>query len=219
MNVPEQLARIRRGCSEIISEAELSKKLEFSLKEKVPLRIKAGFDPTAPDIHLGHSVLLRKLRSFQDLGHTVIFLIGDFTARIGDPSGQNKARPPMSDEDVRRNAATYKSQVFKILDPDRTEVVFNNNWFAVMSTGNIFELLTHSTVSQILSRADFRKRISENVDVRASEFLYPLLLAYDSVHLKADVELGGTDQKFNLLLGRELQKDYGQQEQVVITLP
>lgn len=219
MNVPEQLARIRRGCSEIISEAELSKKLEFSLKEKVPLRIKAGFDPTAPDIHLGHSVLLRKLRSFQDLGHTVIFLIGDFTARIGDPSGQNKARPPMSDEDVRRNAATYKEQVFRILDPARTEIAFNNDWFSKMSIYGIFDLLKHSTVSQILARADFRKRMGENIDIKANEFLYPLLQAYDSVHLKADVELGGTDQKFNLLLGRELQKDYGQQEQVVITLP
>ena len=215
MNVSEQLARIRRGCSEIISEAELTKKLERG----VPLRIKAGFDPTAPDIHLGHSVLLRKLRSFQDLGHTVIFLIGDFTARIGDPTGQNKTRPPMSDEDIQRNAATYKEQVFRILDPARTEIAFNNDWFSKMSIYGVFDLLKHSTVSQILARADFRKRMGENIDIKANEFLYPLLQAYDSVHLKADVELGGTDQKFNLLLGRELQKDYGQEEQVVIMLP
>ncbi len=215
MSVSEQLARIRRGCSEIISEAELVRKLERGL----PLRIKAGFDPTAPDIHLGHSVLLRKLRLFQDLGHIVVFLIGDFTARIGDPTGQNKTRPLMSDEDVQRNAATYKEQVFKIIDPVRTETVFNNDWFSKMSIYGVFDLLKHSTVSQILARADFRKRMGENIDIKVNEFLYPLLQAYDSVHLKADIELGGTDQKFNLLLGRELQKDYGQEEQVVITLP
>lgn len=215
MSVSEQLARIRRGCSEIISEAELVRKLERG----VPLRIKAGFDPTAPDIHLGHSVLLRKLRLFQDLGHIVIFLIGDFTARIGDPTGQNKTRPPMSDEDIRKNAATYQDQVFKVLDPARTEIAFNNLWFSRMSIYGVFDLLKHSTVSQILARADFRKRMGENIDIKANEFLYPLLQAYDSVHLKADVELGGTDQKFNLLLGRELQKDYGQEEQVVIMLP
>lgn len=215
MSVSEQLARIRRGCSEIISEAELVRKLERG----VPLRIKAGFDPTAPDIHLGHSVLLRKLRLFQDLGHIVIFLIGDFTARIGDPTGQNKTRPPMSDEDIRKNAATYQDQVFKVLDPAKTEIAFNNQWFSRMSIYGVFDLLKHSTVSQILARADFRKRMGENIDIKANEFLYPLLQAYDSVHLKADVELGGTDQKFNLLLGRELQKDYGQEEQVVIMLP
>ena len=215
MNVSEQLARIRRGCSEIISEAELTKKLERG----VPLRIKAGFDPTAPDIHLGHSVLLRKLRSFQDLGHTVIFLIGDFTARIGDPTGQNKTRPPMSDEDIQRNAATYKEQVFRILDPAKTEIVFNNDWFSRMPLSDFSKLMHHGSVSQILAREDFQQRIKKGKDVRLNEFMYPLLQAYDSVHLKADAELGGTDQKFNLLLGRELQKDYGQEEQVVITLP
>ena len=219
MSVSGQLAKIKRGVSEIISEDELTKKLERSLESKVPLRIKAGFDPTAPDIHLGHSVLLRKLRLFQDLGHNVIFLIGDFTARIGDPSGQNKTRPTMSDADVRRNAATYQEQAFKILDPARTEIVFNNDWFSQMSMANILELLQHSTVSQILVRADFKKRMKEDADIRVNEFMYPILQAYDSVHLKADVELGGTDQKFNLLLGRQLQKDYAQIPQVVICLP
>ncbi len=215
MNVLEQLARIRRGCSEIISEAELVRKLERG----VPLRIKAGFDPTAPDIHLGHSVLLRKLRLFQDLGHIVIFLIGDFTARIGDPTGQNKTRPPMSDEDIRENAATYKEQVFRILDPARIEIAFNNDWFSKMSAADFSKLMRHGSVSQILAREDFHQRIKKGKDVRLNEFMYPLLQAYDSAHLKADAELGGTDQKFNLLLGRELQKDYGQEEQVVITLP
>lgn len=219
MDVSGQLDKLKRGCLELISEDELKHKLTQSNKTKIPLRVKAGFDPTAPDLHLGHTVLLSKLRQFQDLGHTVLFLIGDFTARIGDPSGQNKARPPMSDEDIKRNASTYKSQVYKILDPEKTEMVFNNDWFSKMSIFNIFELLQHSTVSQILARADFKKRIKENIDLRAHEFLYPLLQAYDSVYLKADVELGGIDQKFNLLLGRELQRDFGQQEQVVMMLP
>lgn len=215
----QQLARITRGCSEIITEEELKKKLAQSLAKKTPLKIKAGFDPTAPDIHLGHTVLLRKLRQFQELGHTVIFLIGDFTARIGDPTGQNKARPPMADEDIQRNAVTYKSQVFKILEPRKTEVVFNNEWFSRMPLQNIFELMKHASVAQTLARADFRKRLKENTDIRMSEFMYPLLQAYDSVHLKADIEIGGTDQKFNLLLGRELQTDFGQAPQVVMMLP
>lgn len=219
MDVSGQLDKLKRGCLELISEDELKHKLTQSSKTKIPLRVKAGFDPTAPDLHLGHTVLLSKLRQFQDLGHTVLFLIGDFTARIGDPSGQNKARPPMSDEDIKRNASTYKSQVYKILDPEKTEMVFNNDWFSKMSIFNIFELLQHSTVSQILARADFKKRIKENIDLRAHEFIYPLLQAYDSVYLKADVELGGIDQKFNLLLGRELQRGFGQQEQVVMMLP
>ncbi|MEK6567750.1 MAG: tyrosine--tRNA ligase [Candidatus Omnitrophota bacterium] len=214
-----QLAGIKRGASEIISIEELKNKLEVSVKESRPLKIKAGFDPTAPDLHLGHTVLLRKLRQFQDLGHTVIFLIGDFTARIGDPTGQNKSRPPMSDEEIKKNSSTYKSQVYKILDPAKTEVVFNNDWFSKMSIFDVIELLKHSTASQILARADFKKRIKQNIDIRAHEFIYPLLQAYDSVHLRADVELGGTDQKFNLLLGRELQRDFGQPEQVVIMLP
>ena len=214
-----QLAGIKRGASEIISIEELKNKLEISVKESRPLKIKAGFDPTAPDLHLGHTVLLRKLRQFQDLGHTVIFLIGDFTARIGDPTGQNKSRPPMSDEEIKKNSSTYKSQVYKILDPAKTEVVFNNDWFSKMSIFDVFELLKHSTASQILARADFKKRIKQNIDIRTNEFIYPLLQAYDSVYLRADVELGGTDQKFNLLLGRELQRDFGQPEQVVIMLP
>lgn len=214
-----QLDRIRRGTSEIISEAELKSKLSKSLKDKTPLRIKAGFDPTASDIHLGHTVLLRKLRQFQDLGHTVIFLIGDFTARIGDPSGQNKTRPALSDEEIRRNAATYQSQAFKVLNPSQTEVVFNNDWLSKMSISDVFELLRHSTVSQILARADFKKRLKDDIDIRANEFMYPLLQAYDSVYLKADVEVGGTDQKFNLLLGRELQRDFNHEEQVIIMLP
>lgn len=219
MDALGQLDKLKRGCLELISEDGLKHKLTQSNKSKTPLRVKAGFDPTAPDLHLGHTVLLSKLRQFQDLGHTVLFLIGDFTARIGDPSGQNKARPPMSDEDIKRNASTYKSQVYKILDPEKTEIVFNNDWFSRMSIFDIFELLKHSTASQILARADFKKRIKQNIDIRANEFIYPLLQAYDSVHLKADLEIGGTDQKFNLLLGRELQRDYGQEEQIIMLLP
>ncbi len=214
-----QLAGIKRGTSEIISIDELKLKLEASINQSRPLKIKAGFDPTAPDLHLGHTVLLRKLRQFQDLGHTVLFLIGDFTARIGDPTGQNKARPPMSDEDIKANASTYKSQVYKILDPAKTEVLFNNDWFSGMSVSDFSRLMRHGSVSQILAREDFQQRIKKGKDVRLNEFMYPLLQAYDSVHLKADVELGGTDQRFNLLLGRELQRDYGQPEQVVIMLP
>ena len=215
----DQLAGIKRGTSEIISLDELKDKLEVSFKESRPLRIKAGFDPTAPDLHLGHTVLLSKLRQFQDLGHTVLFLIGDFTARIGDPTGQNKARPPMSDEDIKRNASTYKSQVYKILDPEKTEIVFNNDWFSRMSIYELTALMRHASVSQIIAREDFQQRLKKQREIRINEFIYPLLQAYDSVHLKADIELGGTDQKFNLLLGRELQRDYGQPEQVVIMLP
>ena len=219
MDALGQLDTLKRGCAEIINEDELKHKLAQAAKNKSFLKIKAGFDPTAPDIHLGHSVLLRKLRHFQDLGHRVYFLIGDFTARIGDPTGQNKSRPTMSDEEIKENAATYKSQVFKILDHDKTEIVFNNDWFSKMTVYDIFELLRHSTAAQLFARADFKKRLKENIDIRANELLYPLLQAYDSVHLKADVEIGGTDQKFNLLLGRELQRDYGQQEQVIMMLP
>lgn len=214
-----QLARIRRGCAEIISEAELKNKLSRSLKDKTPLRIKAGFDPTASDIHLGHTVLLRKLRQFQDLGHTVIFLIGDFTARIGDPSGQNKTRPALSDEEIKRNAATYQSQAFKVLNPSQTEVAFNNDWFSKMPLSDMAKLMHYASVSQILAREDFQQRIKKRREIRLNEFIYPLLQAYDSVYIKADVEVGGTDQKFNLLLGRELQRDFHHEEQVIITLP
>ncbi len=220
MDVSAQLKILERGCGEVISKGELSNKLAFSIKSGgLPLKIKAGFDPTSSDIHLGHTVLLRKLRQFQDLGHIVYFLIGDFTALIGDPAGQNKTRPAMTPEQIKINAATYREQAFKILDPQKTQVVFNSVWFSGMSLADVIDLMSHSTVSQILTRADFRKRLSDNMDIRAHEFLYPLLQAYDSVYLKADVELGGTDQKFNLLLGRELQRDFGQPEQVVITMP
>lgn len=215
----QHLTKIKRGSFEIISERELIEKLELSIKNKIPLKVKAGFDPTAPDIHLGHTVLLKKLRNFQDLGHTVFFVIGDFTARIGDPSGQNKTRPPLSEEAIKENASTYKPQIFKILDPQKTEIVFNNDWFSKMSIYDVMNLLGHSTVSQILARADFRKRLKSDCDIRTSEFIYPLLQAYDSVHLKADIEIGGIDQKFNLLLGRELQSDFGQKTQVAIMLP
>lgn len=215
----QQLTKIKRGVSEIISEEELIEKLKFSIENKVPLKVKAGFDPTAPDIHLGHTVLLEKLRHFQDLGHRVFFLIGDFTARIGDPSGQNKTRLPVSEENIRENASTYKLQIFKILDPQKTEIVFNNDWFSKMSIYELMNLLGHSTVSQILARADFRKRLKDDIDIRTNEFIYPLLQAYDSVHLEADIEIGGIDQKFNLLLGRELQSDFCQEEQVAIMLP
>ena len=219
MDALGQLDKLKRGCLELISEDELKHKLTRSNKTKTPLRIKAGFDPTAADLHLGHTVLLSKLRQFQDLGHTVLFLIGDFTARIGDPSGQNKARPPMSDEDIKRNASTYKSQVYKILDPKKTEMVFNNDWFSKMSIYEFTALMRHASVSQIIAREDFQQRLKKQREIRINEFIYPLLQAYDSVHLKADLEIGGTDQKFNLLLGRELQRDYGKEEQVIMLLP
>ncbi len=215
----KQLELIKRGAVEIISEEELKKKLETSLKEKRPLRVKAGFDPTAPDIHLGHTVLLRKLRQFQDLGHRVIFLIGDFTARIGDPSGRQEIRKQLTKDEVLAFAATYKKQVAKILDVDKIEVVFNSAWFEQMSVVDILKLTTHATVSQMLARSDFKKRLSRNQDISLLEFMYPLLQGYDSVKLEADIELGGTDQIFNLLVGRDIQKDFGQAQQVVITMP
>jgi tyrosyl-tRNA synthetase len=219
LSVEEQLEVIRRGAAEIVSEGELRKKLEVSIKEKRPLAIKAGFDPTAPDLHLGHTVLLRKLRQFQDLGHRVFFLIGDFTGRIGDPTGRSEIRKQLSREEVLANAATYKRQVAKILDTDKIKVVFNSAWFERMSVLEMLRLATHGTVAQMLARADFKTRFSQNQDISLLEFLYPLLQGYDSVELKADVELGGTDQIFNLLCGRDIQKDYGQEPQVVITMP
>ncbi len=219
MELQKQLDKIKRGSAEIINEGELRDKLSFSIKSGRPLKVKAGFDPTAPDIHLGHTVLLNKLRQFQDLGHMVYFLIGDFTARIGDPTGQNKARPPMANEDISKNASTYKQQAFKILDSSKTKVVFNNDWFSKMSIYDCLDLMKHSTVSQILARADFKKRLKDDIEIGAHEFLYPLLQAYDSVYLEADVELGGTDQKFNLLLARELQKDYGLPQQAIVMMP
>ncbi|MBN1794820.1 MAG: tyrosine--tRNA ligase [Candidatus Omnitrophica bacterium] len=219
LTINEQLSLIKRGVSEIISEEELIRKLETSVKEKRPLRIKAGFDPSAPDIHLGHTVLLRKLRHFQDCGHEVFFLIGDFTARIGDPSGKSETRPALSAEEVEGNAATYTKQAFKILRPEATKVVFNNSWFSKMQFADIFDLASRYTVARILERDDFTKRIREGRAITMLEFLYPLLQGYDSVFLKADVELGGTDQKFNLLVGRDLQREYAQEPQVVMTVP
>ncbi len=219
MDINQQLEIIKRGAVDIISEDELRKKLEESIRLKRPLRVKAGFDPTAPDIHLGHTVLLRKMRQFQDLGHQVIFLIGDFTGRIGDPSGRSEIRKQLRKEDVEKNAATYKKQVSKILDLKKIEVVFNSAWFEKMSVLDMLNLTTHVTVSQMLARADFKKRLSKNEDISLLEFMYPILQGYDSVKLEADIELGGTDQIFNLLVGREIQKDFKQSRQVVITMP
>lgn len=219
MDINKQLEIIKRGAVEIISEEELRKKLEQGIKINKPLKIKAGFDPTAPDIHLGHTVLLRKLRQFQELGHEVYFLIGDFTGQIGDPSGRSEIRKQLTREEVKTNAATYKKQISKILDTHRIKIVFNSKWFEKMSVVEMLRLATHASVSQMLARDDFKKRFSNGENISILEFLYPLMQGYDSVVLKADVELGGTDQIFNLLFGRQLQKDFGQPQQVVITMP
>lgn len=213
--VDEQLALIKRGADEILVEAELRKKLERG----TPLRVKTGFDPTAPDLHLGHTVLINKLRQFQELGHKVLFLIGDFTGMIGDPSGKNSTRPPLTREQVLANAETYKEQVFKILDPELTEVVFNSEWMDAFSAAEMIQLAGKYTVARMLERDDFDKRYKSNQSIAIHEFLYPLVQGYDSVALKADIELGGTDQKFNLLMGRELQRQYGQEPQVTLTMP
>ena len=215
MSIQDALHKLSRGTTEIISLADL----EAKLKEGRPLVIKAGFDPTAPDIHLGHTVLLRKMKQFQDLGHRVIFLIGDFTAQVGDPTGHNELRKKMSMADIQKNARTYEAQVFKILDPKKTEVVFNSRWLNKLSPQDLLELSAHSTVAQMLARADFKKRFETAKEISLLEFIYPLLQGYDSVHLKADVELGGSDQKFNLLMGRQLQEAYGQKPQVVVMTP
>ena len=217
--VEEQLTYIKKGSAEIIREAELRAKLEKSLASGTPLRVKAGFDPTAPDLHLGHTVLLRKLKHFQDLGHTVIFLVGDFTGMIGDPSGRSATRPPLSPEEIMRNAKTYMAQVYKILSSKTTEVRFNSEWFDKMKSADWIRLAAKFTVSQMLEREDFHKRFQEEKPIAMHELLYPLAQGYDSVALKADVELGGTDQKFNLLMGRELQRSFGQESQVVLTTP
>ena len=214
-SVEEQLALIKRGAEEVLVEAELIEKL----KRGEPLRIKAGFDPTAPDLHLGHTVLINKLRQFQELGHKVIFLIGDFTGMIGDPSGKSATRPPLTREQVLANAETYKAQVFKILDPAKTEVAFNSTWLDKMGPAEFIRLTSHYTVARMLERDDFEKRYTSSQPIAIHEFLYPLVQGYDSVALKADVELGGTDQKFNLLMGRELQRAYGQESQCVVTMP
>ncbi len=215
----EQLAYLRRGTVDIIEEEELLKKIKRSLETGRPLRVKAGFDPTAPDLHLGHTVLLRKMRHFQDLGHEVYFLIGDFTAMIGDPSGRSETRPPLTKEQVLENAKTYADQVFKILDPNRTKVVFNSEWMAKFTAEDFIRLCAKYTVARMLEREDFKKRFESGRPIAIHELIYPLIQAYDSVALKADVELGGTDQLFNLLVGRDIQREYGQEPQVIITVP
>ncbi|HTS09483.1 MAG TPA: tyrosine--tRNA ligase [Candidatus Eisenbacteria bacterium] len=217
--VDEQLTYLKKGAAEIIREADLRAKIEKSRATGKPLRVKLGMDPTAPDLHLGHTVVLRKLKHFQDLGHTAIFLIGDFTGMIGDPSGRSVTRPPLSREQIEQNAETYKAQVFKILDPEKTVVDFNRRWFGPMSSDEFVRLAARYTVSQLLEREDFHKRFQEEKPISVHELLYPLVQGYDSVALEADVELGGTDQKFNLLVGRELQRAYGQESQVVLTTP
>jgi tyrosyl-tRNA synthetase len=215
MSVTEVVAKIKRGTEEILLEDRLFEKLQMNK----PLKIKAGFDPTAPDLHLGHTVLLNKLRQFQDLGHEVMFLIGDFTAMIGDPTGKNETRKPLTQEQVLANAKTYASQVFKVLDATRTKVMFNSQWMKDKTAADLIQLAATHTVARMLERDDFHKRFTGNQPIAIHEFLYPLIQGYDSVAMQADVELGGTDQKFNLLMGRELQKHFGQAQQVVITMP
>jgi tyrosyl-tRNA synthetase len=217
--VEEQLAYLKKGAAEIIRESELRERLEQSAKSGRPLRVKAGFDPTAPDLHLGHTVLIRKLKHFQDLGHTVIFLIGDFTGMIGDPTGRSITRKPLTREEIDANAETYKQQVFKILDPAKTVIDFNRRWFSKFTADDFVRLAAKYTVSQMLEREDFHSRFQQEKPIAIHELLYPLAQGYDSVALEADVELGGTDQKFNLLVGRELQRQYGQPSQIVLTTP
>ncbi len=214
-HIKDALALIKRGSDELLVEAELVEKL----KKGQPLRVKAGFDPTAPDLHLGHTVLINKLRHFQDLGHQVSFLIGDFTGMIGDPTGKNTTRPPLTREQVEENAKTYQEQVFRILDPAKTEICFNSSWFNELGAAGMIKLAAQNTVARMLERDDFSKRYGNNQPIAIHEFLYPLCQGYDSVAMKADIELGGTDQKFNLLMGRELQKHYGQSPQCILTMP
>jgi len=218
-SVAEQIALIERGAVDFHSKEDLVKKLTRSSETGVPLTIKAGFDPTAPDLHLGHTVLIQKLRHFQVLGHNVHFLIGDFTGLIGDPTGKSETRPPLTPEDVKRNAETYKEQVFKILDPEKTTVVFNSTWLGKLTSYDMIRLASELTVARMLERDDFKKRFESNRPISIHEFLYPLIQGYDSVAMKADVELGGTDQLFNLLMGRDLQRSRGQEPQVVLTMP
>lgn len=218
-SVEEQIALIERGAVDFHSREDLVKKLTKSLETGKPLTIKAGFDPTAPDLHLGHTVLIQKLRHFQLLGHEVNFLIGDFTGLIGDPTGKSETRPPLTPEDVKRNAETYKEQVFKILDPSKTKVVFNSTWLGQLTSYDMIRLASELTVARMLERDDFKKRFESNRPISIHEFLYPLIQGYDSVALEADVELGGTDQLFNLLMGRDLQRSRGQEPQVVLTMP
>jgi tyrosyl-tRNA synthetase len=218
-SVDEQLAYLKKGLADLIREEDLRERLIQAGKSGRPLRVKAGFDPTAPDLHLGHTVLLRKMKHFQDLGHRVIFLIGDNTALIGDPTGRNTTRPPMTREEIDQNAETYKTQVFKILDPEKTEVRFNSEWLAPLRFADILRLCSKYTVARIMERDDFTKRFKDGIPISMHELLYPLAQGYDSVKLECDVEMGGTDQRFNLLVGRELQRDYGQPPQIVATVP
>lgn len=218
-SVAEQMAIIERGTSNLISRENLEKKLRKSIETGKPLKVKAGFDPTAPDLHLGHTVLIQKLKHFQDLGHEVLFLIGDFTGMIGDPTGKSATRKGLSRADVDRNAETYKEQIFKILDPQKTRVVFNSSWLDKLNSHDFIKLASQLTVARMLERDDFKKRFATQQPISIHEFLYPLMQGYDSVALEADVELGGTDQLFNLLMGRELQRTYGQEPQVVLTMP
>ena len=217
--VDEQLTYLKKGAAEIVKESELRAKLERSLKTGKPLRVKLGMDPTAPDLHLGHTVVLRKLKHFQDLGHTIIFLIGDFTGMIGDPTGRSATRPPLSREQIEQNAETYKAQVFKILSAEKTVMDFNSRWFSKFSAEDFIRLTAKYTVSQMLEREDFHKRFQEEKPIAMHELLYPLAQGYDSVALEADVELGGTDQKFNLLLARDIQRAYGRSQQANMTKP
>lgn len=217
--VDQQLEYLKKGLAELIREEDLRQRLTEAAKESRPLRVKAGFDPTAPDLHLGHTVLLRKLKHFQDLGHQVIFLIGDMTGLIGDPTGRNITRPPMTRADIEENAETYKQQVFKILDPEKTEVRFNSSWLEALKFEDLIRLCSKYTVARLLERDDFSKRYKEGVPISVHELLYPLAQGFDSVALKCDVEMGGTDQKFNLLVGREIQRDYGETPQIVATVP
>ena len=215
MNLEEQIAELERGAHEVLAAADLRKRLGRA----VPLRVKAGFDPTAPDLHLGHTVLLNKMRQFQQFGHEVTFLIGDFTGMIGDPSGRNATRPPLTPEEIQANARTYESQVFRILDRERTRIDFNSRWLSKLTSTEMVKLAAHYTVARMLERDDFAKRYKSGQPISIHEFLYPLAQGYDSVAMRADVELGGTDQKFNLLVGRALQEAYGQEPQVVLTTP
>jgi tyrosyl-tRNA synthetase len=219
MTIDEQISYLGKGTVEVIREAELREKLEKSAKTGKPLRVKLGADPTAPDIHLGHTVVIRKLRAFQELGHIAIFLIGDFTGMIGDPSGKSRTRPQLTREEIDANAETYKQQIFKLLDPDKTEIAFNSHWMDTLGSAGFLKLSSHVTVKQILERDDFQRRMNANQPLALHEVMYPLVMAYDSVALRADVELGGTDQKFNLLMGRELQREYGQPSQIAMIMP
>jgi len=218
-NIEKSLETIGRGAVDIIDEEELRKKLERAIREDRPLRVKTGFDPTAPDLHLGHTVLIQKMKHFQELGHHVIFLIGDFTGLIGDPTGKSDTRPPLTPEQVQENAATYREQIFKILDPEKTEVAFNSSWMNKMQSIDMIRLCAKYTVARMLEREDFKQRFQNQKPIAVHEFIYPLIQGYDSVALKADVELGGTDQTFNLLVGRHIQKEYGQEPQIVLTMP